>query len=195
MKFLLPFLTAYVIINKIENSFKQEAYCEKTTNLFICIADVISHFIIVYIYRNFFGSEKITNTSSYKGLSETVVKQIVKVTEKSLVFLHNGPHKLLIILSILLLIAAVVFIVKKNILYANFAYIAYVLLGIIGTIYNYIGGMPLNNLYKDQTMRATAISSTRVLTIIYFAFNILFLVIVFFKMKRQQQDLAKEKLQ
>ncbi|ETJ36473.1 hypothetical protein Q604_UNBC09268G0001, partial [human gut metagenome] len=113
MKFLLPFLTAYVIINKTENSFKQEAYCEKTTNLFICIADVISHFIIVYIYRNFFGSEKITNTSSYKGLSETVVKQIVKVTEKSLVFLHNGPHKLLIILSILLLIAAVVFIVKK----------------------------------------------------------------------------------
>ena len=69
------------------------------------------------------------------------------------------------------------------------------LLGIIGTIYNYIGGMPLNNLYKDQTMRATAISSTRVLTIIYFAFNILFLVIVFFKMKRQQQDLAKEELQ
>ena len=50
-----------------------------------------------------------------------------KVTEKSLVFLHNGPHKLLTILSILLLIAAVVFIVKKNILYANFAYIAYVL--------------------------------------------------------------------
>ena len=155
----------------------------------LTLSAILSSFTFI---GTFFGSEKITNTSSYKGLSETVVKQIVKVTEKSLVFLHNGPHKLLIILSILLLIAAVVFIVKKNILYANFAY---VLLGIIGTIYNYIGGMPLNNLYKDQTMRATAISSTRVLTIIYFAFNILFLVIVFFKMKRQQQDLAKEKLQ
>lgn len=158
----------------------------------LTLSAILSSFTFI---GTFFGSEKITNTSSYKGLSETVVKQIVKVTEKSLVFLHNGPHKLLTILSILLLIAAVVFIVKKNILYANFAYIAYVLLGIIGTIYNYVGGMPLNYLYQDQTMRATAISSTRILTIIYFAFNIFFLVIVFFKMKRQQQDLAKKELQ
>ena len=158
----------------------------------LTLSAILSSFTFI---GTFFGSEKITNTSSYKGLSETVVKQIVEVTERSLVFLHNIPHKILVVLSILLLIAAIVFIVKKNILYANFAYIAYVLLGIIGTIYNYIGGMPLNNLYKDQTMRATAISSTRVLTIIYFAFNILFLVIVFFKMKRQQQDLAKEELQ
>ena len=158
--FLLPFLLAYVIIN-----------------------------------RTFFGSEKITNTSSYKGFSETVIKQIVEVTEKSLVFLHNVPHKVLVVLSILLVIAAIVFLIKQNILYANFAYIAYVLLGMVGTIYNYIGGMPLNNLYKDQAMRATAITSTRVLTIIYLVLNILFLVVVFFKMKQQQQDLTKEELQ
>ena len=55
--------------------------------------------------------------------------------------------------------------------------------------------MPLNNLYKDQAMRATAITSTRVLTIIYLVLNILFLVVVFFKMKQQQQDLTKEELQ
>ena len=65
----------------------------------------------------------------------------------------------------------------------------------VGTIYNYIGGMTLNNLYKDQAMRATAITSTRVLTIIYLVLNILFLVVAFFKMKRQQQDLTKEELQ
>ena len=79
----------------------------------LTVSAILSSFTFI---GTFFGSEKITNTSSYKGLSETVVKQIVKVTEKSLVFLHNGPHKLLTILSILLLIAAVVFIVKKNIL-------------------------------------------------------------------------------
>ena len=158
----------------------------------LTLSAILSSFTFV---GTFFGSEKITNTSSYKGLSETVVKQIVEVTERSLVFLHNIPHKILVVLSILLLIAAIVFIVKKNILYANFAYIAYVLLGMVGTIYNYIGGMPLNNLYKDQAMRATAITSTRVLTIIYLVLNILFLVVVFFKMKRQQQDLTKEELQ
>ncbi|EHG11239.1 hypothetical protein HMPREF9177_01818 [Streptococcus intermedius F0413] len=193
--FLLPFLLAYVIINRTGNSFDLEVYREKTTNLFIYSVDAISYLSSFTFIGTFFGSEKITNTSSYKGFSETVIKQIVEVTEKSLVFLHNVPHKVLVVLSILLVIAAIVFLIKQNILYANFAYIAYVLLGMVGTIYNYIGGMPLNNLYKDQAMRATAITSTRVLTIIYLVLNILFLVVAFFKMKRQQQDLTKEELQ
>ena len=146
--------------------------------ILLTLSAILSSFTFI---GTFFGSEKITNTSSYKGFSETVIKQIVEVTEKSLVFPHNVPHNVLVL--------------KQNILYANFAYIAYVLLGMVGTIYNYIGGMPLNNLYKDQAMRATAITSTRVLTIIYLVLNILFLVVVFFKMKRQQQDLTKEELQ
>ena len=110
--------------------------------ILLTLSAILSSFTFI---GTFFGSEKITNTSSYKGFSETVIKQIVEVTEKSLVFLHNVPHKVLVVLSILLVIAAIVFLIKQNILYANFAYIAYVLLGMVGTIYNYIGGMPLNN--------------------------------------------------
>ncbi len=51
----------------------------------------------------------------------------------------------------------------------------------------------LNNLYKDQAMRATAITSTRVLTIIYLVLNILPCCCLF-QMKRQQQDLNKRRI-
>ena len=61
----------------------------------------------------------------------------------------------LIVLSAILVVVAIVFLIRKNLQYANYTYVGYVLLAIIGSIYGYVGLQDAVQLVQDESMRLT----------------------------------------
>ena len=57
------------------------------------------------------------------------------------------------LLSAILVVVAIVFLVRKNLQYANYTYVGYVLLAIIGSIYSYVTLQDALQLVQDETMR------------------------------------------
>lgn len=63
---------------------------------------------------------------------EDTVNYTYQVTASS----HSIFNTLLIVLSAVLVVVAFVFLVRKNVQFANYAYIGYVLLAIVGLVYS-----------------------------------------------------------
>ena len=74
----------------------------------------------------------------------------------------------------------------------NYAYIAYVLLAIVGSIYTYMGMQDAVQAIRDETLRLGTEVLGKGTTILFVVINVLFLAIVFYKMWRQQKDLSEE---
>ena len=86
----------------------------------------------------------------------------------------------------------VVFLIRKNLQYANYTYVGYVLLAIIGSIYGNVGLQDAVQLVHDETMRLGISVISQAVSILSIVINILFLALVFYKMWRQQKALAEE---
>lgn len=98
----------------------------------------------------------------------------------------------MIVLSAILVVVAIVFLIRKNLQYANYTYVGYVLLAIIGSIYGYVGLQDAVQLVQDESMRLTMSIGSKAVSIFYIVINVLFLALVFYKMWRQQKALAEE---
>ena len=88
--------------------------------------------------------------------------------------------------------AGIVLLVRNHLQYANYAYIAYVLLAIVGSIYTYMGMQDAVQAIRDETLRLGTEVLGKGTTILFVVINVLFLAIVFYKMWRQQKDLSEE---
>ena len=99
---------------------------------------------------------------------------------------------MLIVLSAILVVVAFVFLVRKNVQFANYAYIGYVLLAIVGLVYSYMNVQDAVQLIKDTTLGLGMGALAQGTNILFIIINILFLALVFYKMWRQQKDLAEE---
>ena len=119
---------------------------------------------------------------------EDTVNYTYKVSESS----HSIFNMSLIVLSAILVVVAFVFLVRKNVQFANYTYVGYVLLAIIGSIYTYVTLQDAVQLLQDETMRLTMSIGSKAVSIFYIVINILFLALVFYKMWRQQKALAEE---
>ena len=105
---------------------------------------------------------------------------------------HSIFNMALIVLSAILVVVAIVFLVRKNLQYANYTYVGYVLLAIIGSIYSYVTLQDAVQLVHDETMRLGISVISQAVSILYIVINVLFLALVFYKMWRQQKALAEE---
>jgi len=85
-----------------------------------------------------------------------------------------------------------VFLVRKNVQFANYAYIGYVLLAIVGLVYSYMNVQDAVQLIKDSTLGLGMGAFAQGTNILFIIINVLFLALVFYKMWRQQKDLAEE---
>ena len=119
---------------------------------------------------------------------EDTVNYTYKVSESS----HSIFNMSLIVLSAILVVVAFVFLVRKNVQFANYTYVGYVLLAIIGSIYTYVTLQDAVQLLQDETMRLTMSIGSKAVSIFYIVINVLFLALVFYKMWRQQKALAEE---
>lgn len=119
---------------------------------------------------------------------EDTVNYTYQVSESS----HSIFNVLLIVLSAVLIVVAFVFLVRKNIQRANYAYVGYVSLAIIGLIYDYMNVQDAVQLIQDDTLRLGIAVVTKATSILFIVVNVIFLALVFYKMWRQQKDLAEE---
>lgn len=104
---------------------------------------------------------------------------------------HSLFNIILVIVSAILVVLAFVFLVRQQLQFANYAYVGYVLTAIIGLIYGFMGTQDAVQVISDQTMRLGTEVASKVITIIFIVINVLFLVLVFYKMWRQQKALAE----
>ena len=119
---------------------------------------------------------------------EDTVNYTYQVTASS----HSIFNTLLIVLSAILVVVAFVFLVRKNVQFANYTYVGYVLIAIVGLVYSYMNVQDAVQLIKDTTLGLGMGALAKGTNILFIIINVLFLALVFYKMWRQQKDLAEE---
>ena len=119
---------------------------------------------------------------------EDTVNYTYQVTASS----HSIFNIVLIVLSAILVVVAFVFLVRKNVQFANYAYLGYLLLAIVGLVYSFVNIQDAIQLIKDDTLGLGIGALAKGTVILFMIINVLFLALVFYKMWRQQKDLAEE---
>ena len=119
---------------------------------------------------------------------EDTVNYTYQVTASS----HSIFNIVLIVLSAILVVVAFVFLVRKNVQFANYAYLGYLLLAIVGLVYSFVNIQDAIQLIKDDTLGLGIGALAKGTVILFMIINIIFLALVFYKMWRQQKDLAEE---
>ena len=127
-----------------------------------------------------------------QGISAQQLEDTINYLHKTAELSHSTVNIVLIILSAILVVTGIVLLVRNNLQYANYAYIAYVLLAIVGSIYTYMGMQDAVQAIRDETLRLGTEVLGKGTTILFVVINVLFLAIVFYKMWRQQKDLTEE---
>lgn len=130
--------------------------------------------------------------SHVAGLSAQQLEDNVNYTYTVAESTHSIFNMALIVLSAILVVVAIVFLVRKNLQYANYTYVGYVLLAIIGSIYGYVSLQDAVQLVHDETMRLGISVISQAVSILSIVINVLFLALVFYKIWRQQKALAEE---
>ena len=92
-----------------------------------------------------------------------------------------------------MIIAALVFLIRKNIVYANLTYLAYLVISIIGIAYSYIGASSLLNVL-DAQYRKLVSGGLLISTVVMLVINLIFLGLVLYKFMKQQKELEKDEL-
>ena len=127
-----------------------------------------------------------------EGVSAQQVEDSINYSYRVAEASHSVLNIALIVLSAILVVVAIVFLVRKNLQYANYTYVGYVLLAIIGSIYSYVTLQDAVQLVHDETMRLGISVISQAVSILYIVINVFFLALVFYKMWRQQKALAEE---
>ncbi len=111
--------------------------------------------------------------STYESVGLSTTDGSIEYQEAIVNFVTNIPNKTLAILLVALLVAVIVFLIKKNTQVAAFTYIAYLFGTLIEATYSYVGTNSYVSLYKDSMLQST-IASTNLWS--YVISIILFLV-------------------
>lgn len=165
----------------------------------------------IYLWVLLILSALISATSLFEILSPLPSKEAFRAAQKQVAGLNaqqledqlsytyrvaEASHSIfnvaLVVLSVILVVVAIVFLVRKNLQYANYTYVGYVLLAIIGSIYSYVTLQDAVQLVQDETMRLGTSVISKAVSIFYIVINVLFLALVFYKIWRQQKALAEE---
>ena len=126
-----------------------------------------------------------------EGLSAQQLEDNINYTYRVAEASHSIFNVALIVLSAILVGVAIIFLIRKNLQYANYTYVGYVLLAIIGSIYSYVTLQDAVQLVQDETMRLGISIGSKAVSIFYIVINVLFLALVFYKMWRQQKELTE----
>ncbi|KXU16478.1 hypothetical protein SORDD17_00308 [Streptococcus oralis] len=122
----------------------------------------------------------------------TYLKELVTYTVRTSEHGHSLFNVLLVLVSAVLVVLGIVFLVKRKIQLANYTYLAYALLAIIGTLYSFIGAQDAAVVFTDELYRTSTVVGVRIFSVISVVVNLLFIALVLYKNWRQQKELAEE---
>ena len=114
------------------------------------------------------------NSHIVGGLSAQQLEDNINYTYRVAESSHSIFNMALIVLSAILVVVAIVFLIRKNLQYANYTYVGYVLLAIIGSIYGYVSLQDAVQLVQDETMRLGISVISQAVSIFYIVINVLF---------------------
>jgi hypothetical protein len=126
------------------------------------------------------------------SVEATYAKDLIAYTIKVSEHAHSIFNILLVVVSVILVIVALVFLVRQNVQLANYTYVGYLLVAIIGSIYNFMGVQDALVLFTDPTIRMSAEIGAKGAAVVGIVMNVIFLALVFYKIWRQQKDLLEE---
>lgn len=155
-------------------------------------------FLIVSILGNFLGlwdlltGKQVENPAQLLQLQGNVAQEYDQFYDAAFVLNHNPVQIAIHIVGFLILVATFVFLIKKNLFFANVFYIGYSLFTIVVLAYNYLLSQPLYHYFSEPTFRESAQLIPKVLTFAGVGLNAIFLAVVVFKIFRQQKDLNTE---
>ena len=132
------------------------------------------------------ASQENVGTLSAQQIDDAV-NYAYQVSESS----HSIFNVILILLSAILVVVAFVFLIRKNLQLANYTYVGYALLAIVGLVHDNMNLQDAMQLIKDDTLRLGMEVMSKVTTIIFIVINVIFLGIVFYKIWRQQKELTE----
>ncbi len=132
------------------------------------------------------------NLSNSGSLTAQQIEDTVNYTYQVTAASHSIFNVVLIVLSAILVVVAFVFLVRKNVQFANYAYLGYLLLAIVGLVYSFVNIQDAIQLIKDDTLGLGIGTLAKGTVILFMIINVLFLALVLYKMWRQQKDLAEE---
>ena len=188
------FVSLYKKCYNIDNNIRR-FYYEKETNLSMGITDfsaLLSAMSLFGIISPVPTAEGMNNLeTSASGVNATYAKELVAYTIKVSEHGHSIFNIFLVVLSVILVVVSLVFLVRKNIQLANYTYLAYVFVAIVGSIYNFIGVQDAVLLFTDPNIRMGAELGAKGSAIFGIVLNVIFLAIVFYKMWRQQKELTE----
>ena len=132
---------------------------KKKPNLSLGVADFVS--LNSQQYRYLGSSSPVPTAESMgniesSGVDATYAKELIAYTIKVTEHAHSIFNMILVVLSAILVVVALVFLVRKNIQLANYTYIGYVFLAILGSIYNFVGVQDALSLFTDPNVRMGA---------------------------------------
>ena len=129
--------------------------------------------------------------SNSGSLTAQQIEDTVNYTYQVTAASHSIFNVVLIVLSAILVVVAFVFLVRKNVQFANYAYLGYLLLAIVGLVYSFVNIQDAIQLIKDDTLGLGIGALAKGTVILFMIINVLFLALVFYKMWRQK-DLSEE---
>ena len=110
-------------------------------------------------------------------------------------FLRNGMNMLIFFVMTALLIASIVFLVRKNLQMANISYIVYILVSLLSQVYVYISSKGIvGKVFTSPENIATHSNSLLLGTALGFVISLIYLSIVVFKLIQQQKEAEKAEL-
>ena len=110
-------------------------------------------------------------------------------------FLRNGINMMIFFVMTVLLIASIVFLVRKNLQMANISYIVYILVSLLSQVYVYISSKGIvGKVFTSPENIATHSNSLLLGTVLGFIISLIYLSIVVFKLIQQQKEAEKAEL-
>ena len=159
----------------------------------LVLSDLISSMSLFWILSPLPSKDVLRASLANSGtLTAQQIEDTVNYTYQVTASSHSIFNVVLIVLSAILVVVAFVFLVRKNVQFANYAYLGYLLLAIVGLVYSFVNIQDAIQLIKDDTLGLGIGALAKGTVILFMIINIIFLALVFYKMWRQQKDLAEE---
>ena len=129
------------------------------------------------------------------GFSKELSDQTNQFSKLYFEFLSNGMNMLIFFVMTALLIASIVFLVRKNLQMANISYIVYILISLLSQVYVYISSKGIvGKVFTSPENIATHSNSLLLGTVLGFIISLIYLSIVVFKLIQQQKEAEKAEL-
>lgn len=139
------------------------------------------------------NEEQIRSVYSQVNLSAEAVNQLVAYLKEATAVNQSLLVSLLVVLEFLLVAVAFFFFFKREIAKANYSYLSYLVLKLLGVLYSFVMSTGLANRYlQDSQARSLMMFGFQIVSIVLFILYACLIALIIYKIWRQNQALEED---